>query len=66
MQNIFNIKHFPPGGSKVEYVTMSRMNFESWVRDLLLVKQYRVEVYKNKGGKNNDWSLSYKVNNSYS
>ena len=49
------------GSSKVEYVTMSKMNFESWVRELLLVKQYRVEVYKNKGGKNNDWSLSYKV-----
>src|SRR5258705_1165097 len=32
------------------------------MRDLLLVKQYRVEVFKNKGGKNNnDWSVEYRA-----
>lgn len=46
---------------KLSYLVLSRLNFEKFIRELLLIKQYRVEVYvKPSQSKNNDWNIEYK------
>ncbi|CAL7946134.1 unnamed protein product [Xylocopa violacea] len=46
---------------KTEGVILNKNHFESFIRDLLLVKQYRIEVYINQGSaKNQNWMLEYK------
>lgn len=46
---------------KTEGVILNKNHFESFIRDLLLVKQYRIEVYINQGSaKNQNWVLEYK------
>lgn len=43
----------------VDYMSLSKGNFEILLRELLLVRNYRVEVYTNRG-RSNEWSIEYK------
>ncbi|CAG9829444.1 unnamed protein product [Diabrotica balteata] len=45
---------------QLSYVTLSKGQFEIFLRELLLVRQYRVEVYVKKATKSNQWQLEYK------
>lgn len=44
----------------VDYVSLSRGNFEILLRELLLVKNYRVEVYNAKSA-GREWKVEYKA-----
>lgn len=43
----------------LDYLSLSKGNFEIILRELLLVRNYRVEVYTNKG-RLTEWTVEYK------
>ncbi|GJQ86278.1 putative component of the post-replicative DNA mismatch repair system (MMR) [Trypoxylus dichotomus] len=46
---------------KLSYNVLNKHLFERFVRELLLIKQYRVEVYiRSAPGRNNDWKVEFK------
>lgn len=55
------VKIMAPAGldEELRYVVLSKNNFENIVRELLLIRNYRVEVYVNKGSmkSSNDWNI---------
>uniref|UniRef100_A0A1B6C2N8 DNA mismatch repair protein MSH2 n=1 Tax=Clastoptera arizonana TaxID=38151 RepID=A0A1B6C2N8_9HEMI len=54
------IKTIGSGDEILDSVVLNKAQFESFVRDLLLFKQYRVEVYTKSIKSNNTWILEYK------
>ncbi len=44
------------GAKKLESVALNRNHFENFAREVLLVKNYCIEIYASKGSKN-DWAL---------
>ena len=53
--------HTHTGDNTLQSVNLSKANFESFLRDLLLVKQYRVEVYRRSGNDQSSWKVEFKV-----
>ncbi|XP_078490146.1 DNA mismatch repair protein Msh2 [Ciona intestinalis] len=53
------VKELGKKDAKVPTVFLSQLNFESLARDLLLVMQYRLEVYRQLS--NRKWELAYKA-----
>lgn len=52
------VKEYGSGNNKIPSVCLSKLNFDKYIRDLLLIKQYKVELYLKK---NNQWELSGKA-----
>ncbi|XP_059618269.1 DNA mismatch repair protein spellchecker 1 [Phlebotomus argentipes] len=48
------------GETELPYTVLSKNNYANFIRELLLVKNYRVEIYVNKGGNKNDWEIEMK------
>ncbi|XP_039248324.2 DNA mismatch repair protein Msh2-like isoform X2 [Styela clava] len=55
------LKYIGKGEKKVPTVYLSQLNLESLVRDLLLVRHYRIEIYRNKTKTGSKWELSCKA-----
>uniref|UniRef100_A0A1B6FWF4 DNA mismatch repair protein MSH2 n=1 Tax=Cuerna arida TaxID=1464854 RepID=A0A1B6FWF4_9HEMI len=55
------IKYIGSDTEKLESLILNKAQFEGFVRELLLVKQYRVEVYtKSSTASNDSWQLEFK------
>ncbi|XP_063826756.1 DNA mismatch repair protein Msh2 isoform X2 [Ostrinia nubilalis] len=59
--SISNIKKMGIEPNRLDYLVLSKGNFEILIKKLLLVRRYRVEIYVAEGSvKNSDWVLKYK------
>lgn len=64
-KSVAGIKTMAPADSdELDYLCLSRGNFELILRELLLVQNYRVEVFTRPmttGARANEWSVEYKA-----
>ncbi|KAL0830581.1 hypothetical protein ABMA28_002731 [Loxostege sticticalis] len=59
--SISNIKKMGIEPNRLDYLVLSKGNFEILIKKLLLVRRYRVEIYVAEGSvKSSDWVLKYK------
>ncbi|CAB3254772.1 unnamed protein product [Arctia plantaginis] len=64
--SISNIKKMGLEPNRLDYLVLSKGNFEILIKKLLLVRRYRVEIYVPEGSvKGTDWSLKYKGSPGY-
>jgi hypothetical protein len=57
---------FTDANKPLETIYISNKQFEDILRKLLLVKQYRVEIWKKTQKASNEWTLGYHVSSSRS
>lgn len=63
---VANIKKMGIEPNRLDYLVLSKGNFEILIKKLLLVRRYRVEIYVAEGSvKGSDWSLKYKGSPGY-
>lgn len=43
----------------LKYVSISKTNFDNFIRELLLVKSYRLEVYVSSSKSSNNWKIEF-------
>lgn len=58
--NAIKIWKYPSTGDELETCYIKNANFEALLKDLLLVKQYRVEIWK-RNTKTNEWLMTNHV-----
>lgn len=64
--SVANIKRMGVDPNRLDYLVLSKGNFEILIKKLLLVRRYRVEIYVADGSiKGCDWSLKYKGSPGY-
>ena len=55
------LPHAYTGDHTLQSVSLSKAHFEAFLRDLLLVKQYRVEVFRRVNNDQSSWKVEFKV-----
>lgn len=55
------VKLLGSGNKRLESVALNRNHFESFARELLIVRHCCIEIYASKTGSKNDWQLTHQA-----